>query len=245
MDISLLQHFLSAMTTRTPTLPLQLVPVTQHRTSYNLCLTSYPHNLFKPTKSSPYPIHEMKHNLILSIQYLIQCRFPSTNFEGPALFPNDPAKRELAEELLSYTSVFNNGVIGSIKGGTDVGAPFDYLESMLSKLSNRPFFLGEFSLVDIAYAPFIERYQPLLLDLKKYDIDITTGRPKLLNKIHGYAQTKRDPAELIATVKKLILVTTFKIFSSFTFCRACLLCAWKLEITLHQVSSVVIFFFFF
>ncbi|CAL5393834.1 unnamed protein product [Camellia sinensis] len=30
------------------------------------------------------------------------------------------------------------------------------------------------SLVDIAYAPFIERFYPLLLDVKKYDI--TTGR---------------------------------------------------------------------
>ena len=30
---------------------------------------------------------------------------------------------------------------------------------------------------DIAYAPFIERYQPLLLGEKKYDI--IAGRPKL------------------------------------------------------------------
>ncbi|MCL7049727.1 hypothetical protein MKW94_010407 [Papaver nudicaule] len=63
--------------------------------------------------------------------------------------------------------------------------------------------------VDIAFAPFIERYQPLLLDVKKYDI--TTGRPNLaswieeLNKIPGYTQTKRDPAELVAGLKKRIL----------------------------------------
>ncbi len=31
--------------------------------------------------------------------------------------------------------------------------------------------------VDIAYAPFIERFQPFLLDVKKYDI--LAGRPKL------------------------------------------------------------------
>ena len=33
--------------------------------------------------------------------------------------------------------------------------------------------------VDIAYAPFIERFHPLLLDVKKYDI--TSGRPKLVS----------------------------------------------------------------
>lgn len=31
--------------------------------------------------------------------------------------------------------------------------------------------------VDIAYAPFIERFQPFLLEVKKYDI--AEGRPKL------------------------------------------------------------------
>ena len=31
--------------------------------------------------------------------------------------------------------------------------------------------------VDIAYAPFIERFRPFLLDVKKYDI--TEDRPKL------------------------------------------------------------------
>lgn len=31
--------------------------------------------------------------------------------------------------------------------------------------------------VDIAYAPFIERFQPYLLDVKNYDIKV--GRPKL------------------------------------------------------------------
>lgn len=33
------------------------------------------------------------------------------------------------------------------------------------------------SQVDIAYAPFIERFRPFLLEVKTYDI--TAGRPKL------------------------------------------------------------------
>ncbi|MCL7047286.1 hypothetical protein MKW94_017382 [Papaver nudicaule] len=153
----------------------------------------------------------LEHNNEVIGESLDLIKYIDTNFEGPALLPNDPAKREFAEELLSYTSDFMSGVIDSIKGDTDVGAPFDYLEAALSKFSDGPFFLGEFSLVDIAYAPHIERYQPLLLDLKNYNIDITTGRPKLaswieeLNKIPGYAQTKRDPAELVASLKKRIL----------------------------------------
>ncbi|CAL5333899.1 unnamed protein product [Camellia sinensis] len=46
-------------------------------------------------------------------------------------------------------------------------------------LQNRPDWYKE--KVDIAYAPFIERFYPLLLDVKKYDI--TTGRPMLTSRI--------------------------------------------------------------
>jgi len=31
--------------------------------------------------------------------------------------------------------------------------------------------------MDIAYAPFVERFQPFLMDVKNYDI--TVGRPRL------------------------------------------------------------------
>lgn len=64
-------------------------------------------------------------------------------------------------------------------------------------------------LVDIAYAPFIERFQPFLLEVKTYDI--TAGRPKLaawieeMNKIEGYWQTKSDPRELVDSYKKRFL----------------------------------------
>ncbi|RZS06928.1 hypothetical protein BHM03_00037702 [Ensete ventricosum] len=60
-------------------------------------------------------------------------------------------------------------------------AAYDKIEDALSKFSDGPFFLGQFSLVmylvDIAYAPFVERFQTLLLDVKNYDI--LKGRPKL------------------------------------------------------------------
>ncbi|KAI3880837.1 hypothetical protein MKX03_014677 [Papaver bracteatum] len=163
-------------------------------------------NVYPPNK-----VPALEHNNEVIGESLDLIKYLDTNFEGPALLPSDPSKREFTEELLSYTSDFTSGVIDSIKGDTDVGAPFDYLEAALSKYSDGPFILGEFSLVDIAYAPHIERYQPLLLNLKKYSMDITIGRPNLaswieeLNKIAGYAQTKRDPAELVASLKKRIL----------------------------------------
>ncbi|KAL9995825.1 putative glutathione transferase [Helianthus debilis subsp. tardiflorus] len=75
----------------------------------------------------------------------------------------------------------------------------------LSKFDDGPFFLGQFSLVDIAYVPFIERFQPYLLDIK-------VGRPKLaawieeMNKNNDFNQTRRDPKELVESYRKRYLV---------------------------------------
>ncbi|KAF8396655.1 hypothetical protein HHK36_018279 [Tetracentron sinense] len=157
-----------------------------------------------PTNKVP----SLEHNNEFRGESLDLLKYIDSHFEGPALFPNDPAKIKLAEELLAYTDTFNGAVITSLKGDSEKehGAPFDYLEAALSKFHDGPFFLGQFSLVDIAYAPFIERYQPLALDVKKYDV--TAGRPKLaswikeINKIEAYKQTKRDPQELVAIFKK-------------------------------------------
>ncbi|KAI3899091.1 hypothetical protein MKW92_051531 [Papaver armeniacum] len=143
----------------------------------------------------------LEHNNEVIGESLDLIKYLDTNFEGPALLPNDPAKREFAEELLSYTSEFSSGVVGSIKGDTNVGAPFDYLEAALSKFPDGPFFLGEF-----IYAPFVERYQPLVLMLRSMIFreakNLHHGLRKIspemlgindieLNKIDGYTQTKR------------------------------------------------------
>ncbi|PSR86643.1 Glutathione S-transferase [Actinidia chinensis var. chinensis] len=136
------------------------------------------------------------------IKYIDSC------FEGPALYPDDPTKIEFAEELLSYTNTFNLAVLTSLKDNSEnkISTAFDYLETALVRFKDGPFFLGQFSLVDVAYAPFVERFHPLLLDVKKYDV--TSGRPMLtswiqeMNKIEAYKQTKRDPQELIAVLKK-------------------------------------------
>ncbi|MED6196133.1 hypothetical protein PIB30_044399, partial [Stylosanthes scabra] len=57
------------------------------------------------------------------------------------------------------------------------GPIFDSLENALGKFDDGPFFLGQFSWVDIAYVPFIERFQLVFAEVFKHDI--TEGRPKL------------------------------------------------------------------
>ncbi|XP_059667743.1 glutathione S-transferase L3-like isoform X2 [Cornus florida] len=122
----------------------------------------------------------------------------------------DPAKRKFAEELLSYTDTFNKVVFTSFKGNPvkEVGPTFDYIEAALHKYDDGPFFLGQFSLVDIAYAPFVGRFQIFLQHIWKYDI--TAGRPKLttwieeINKIDAYNQTKLDPKEIIEVFKRFL-----------------------------------------
>nr|CAD1841974.1 unnamed protein product [Ananas comosus var. bracteatus] len=137
-------------------------------------------------------------------------KYIDANFEGPALLPDEPAKRQLAEELLTYSDAFNHVMYSALpqKGDVDasVDAAFDKLEDALSQFADGPFFLGQFSLVDIAYAPFVERFQTFFSDVK--NCDITKGRPKLslwieeLNEVDAYKQTRGDPQALLARTKK-------------------------------------------
>ncbi|CDP04321.1 unnamed protein product [Coffea canephora] len=162
-------------------------------------------------KEKVYPANKVPslvHNNEVKGESLDLIRYLDEKFEGPSLLPEDPAKTEFAEELLSYSDSFNGAVFSSIRadGIGEVGSAFDYLENALGKFDDGPFFLGTFSLVDIAYAPFVERFQPFLLDVKKYDI--TEGRPKLaawieeVNKIEAYKATKYDQNELLASLKR-------------------------------------------
>ncbi|KAL6011149.1 hypothetical protein ACLOJK_001593 [Asimina triloba] len=124
----------------------------------------------------------------------------------------DPAKREFAEEMISYLDIFNPAIFRGFPAdgvSDNVGAVFDHLESAFAKFDDGPFLLGQFSLVDIAYAPFIERFQYYFMELKKYDIK--AGRPRLtkwieeLNKIEPYKQTQQDPQILLDTFRRRYL----------------------------------------
>lgn len=68
---------------------------------------------------------------------------------------------------------------------------------------------GNFDLklqVDIAYAPFVERYQLFLLDVKKYDI--TEGRPKLKAWIEVQAKFHYSVSFLLCSLLSVFLAST-------------------------------------
>ncbi|XP_021891504.1 glutathione S-transferase L3-like isoform X4 [Carica papaya] len=123
----------------------------------------------------------------------------------------DPAKKDFAEEMVKYTDTFIMFIFTSFKGDTikEAGPAFDHLENSLHKFDDGPFFLGGFSLVDIANIPFVERFQLFFLDVWKYDI--REGRPKLaawieeMNKMDAYKQTKYDPDELLEYYRRRFL----------------------------------------
>ncbi|PHT98462.1 Protein IN2-1 -like protein B, partial [Capsicum chinense] len=161
-------------------------------------------------KEKVYPqnkVPALEHNNKVIGESLDLIKYIDSNFEGPSLLPDDPEKQKFAEELVAYTDTFLKEIYGSFKGDVEkqAGPQFDYLEKALEKFDNGPFFLGQFSQADIAYASFIERFQIFLQEVFNYDI--TSGRPKLakwieeLNKIDGYIQTKADPKKVVEIYK--------------------------------------------
>ncbi|KAG0551621.1 hypothetical protein BDA96_01G438900 [Sorghum bicolor] len=164
-------------------------------------------------KEKVYPenkVPSLEHNNQVKGESLDLVKYIDSNFEGPSLLPEDPAKKQFAEELLAYTDAFNKALYSSLLSKEDVSeetvAALDKIEDALGKFNDGPFFLGQFSLVDIAYVPFIERFQIFYSNIKNYDI--TKGRPNLqkfieeVNKIDAYTQTKLDPDFLLEQTKK-------------------------------------------
>ncbi|TKY62202.1 Glutathione S-transferase L3 [Spatholobus suberectus] len=166
-------------------------------------------------KEKVYPenkVPSLEHNGKVLGESLDLIKYVDANFEGPSLVPSDPAKREFGEQLISHIDSFMKDIYASFKGDPvqQAGASFDYLENALGKFEDGPFFLGQFSLVDAAFAPFVERLQITFSEVYKYDI--TSRRPKLatyieeLNKIDAYKPTKVDPQEFVEVFKKWFLV---------------------------------------
>ncbi|RDX61769.1 Glutathione S-transferase L3, partial [Mucuna pruriens] len=162
-------------------------------------------------KEKVYPqnkVPSLEHNGKVFGESLDLIRYIDANFEGAPLFPSDPAKREFGEQMISHVNTFTSGIYSSFKGDTvqQTSAAFDYLENALGKFDDGPFFLGQFSLADIAYVSFLERFQMIFSEIFKHDI--TEGRPKLAawiqeaNKIDGYKQTKVNREEYLEAFKK-------------------------------------------
>ncbi|XP_048552103.1 protein IN2-1 homolog B-like [Triticum urartu] len=124
----------------------------------------------------------LEHNKQVIGESLDLLKYIDNNFDGPALLPHDSAKKQFAEELLAYSDSFNASAFFScLRSKGDVTdeavTAVDKIEAALGKFSDGPFFLGQFSLVDIAYVPFIERLQISYSGIKNYDI--VGGRPNL------------------------------------------------------------------
>ncbi|XP_058740186.1 glutathione S-transferase L3-like [Vicia villosa] len=165
-------------------------------------------------KEKVYPenkVPSLEHNGKVLGESLDLVNYIDVNFEGTALVPSDPAKKEFGEQLISHVGTFTKDVYSSLKGDAikEASPALDHLENALAKFDDGPFFLGQFSWVDIAYIPFVERFQIVFSEVFKYDI--TEGRPKLaawieeLNKIDAYTQTRASPNEIVDVFKKLFL----------------------------------------
>ncbi|KAL1549464.1 Glutathione S-transferase L3 [Salvia divinorum] len=161
-------------------------------------------------KEKVYPknkVPSLEHNGKIIGESLDLVKYIDANFKGPSLLPDDPAKKEFAEELIACSGTFVDNVYASFRGDTvkQAGREFDYLETALHKFEDGHFFLGEFSQVDAVYIPFVERTRLFLYEVWKYDI--TLGRPKLaewiqeINKIDAYKPTKIDPQLIVEKYK--------------------------------------------
>ncbi|KAG2552776.1 hypothetical protein PVAP13_9KG483600 [Panicum virgatum] len=142
----------------------------------------------------------LEHNKKIIGESLDLIRYIDTNFDGPKLITNDPQKQRFAEELLGYSDAFNRAMLDGLRSKGPVTAEavaaLDKIDSSLSKFDYGPFFLSQFSLVDIAYAPFIDGFQIFFAGIKNYDI--TKGRVH----IRKFIETKQDPEVLLALTKK-------------------------------------------
>ncbi|XP_045796031.1 glutathione S-transferase L3-like [Trifolium pratense] len=165
-------------------------------------------------KEKVYPenkVPSLEHNGKVLGESLDLIKYIDANFEGTPLFPNDPAKKEFGEQLLSHVDTFTKELYASLKGDTvqQASPTFEFLENALGKFDDGPFLLGQFSLVDVAYIPFVERFHIVLAEVFKHDI--TEGRPKLatwieeLNKIDAYTQTRVNPQEIVELFKNRFL----------------------------------------
>ncbi|KAL7136556.1 hypothetical protein ABFS83_10G038800 [Erythranthe nasuta] len=162
----------------------------------------FKHKLYPENK-----VPALEHNGKIIGESLDLIKYLDSTFDGPSLLPDDPMKRNFAEEMITYLDTFLKNVFTSFKRDPieEASGEFDYLETSLKKFDDGPFFIGQLSQVDAAYVPFIERFQIFLQEVFEYDI--TAGRPKLaayleeINKIDAYKQTKCDPKWLVQLYK--------------------------------------------
>ncbi|KAH8505554.1 hypothetical protein H0E87_012690 [Populus deltoides] len=156
---------------------IKLVPlILQNRPAW------YPEKVYPPNK-----VPSLEHNGKITGESLDLIKYLESNFEGPSLLPKDPAKKEFAEELFSYTDKFNGTVYTAFKGdlAKEAGPAFDHLENALHKFDDGPFFLGkEFSLV--CFNLILLEPKPILFVESSLNSTITVQSYFLIQKYVGW-----------------------------------------------------------
>ncbi|KAK3151264.1 hypothetical protein QOZ80_3AG0243740 [Eleusine coracana subsp. coracana] len=163
-------------------------------------------------KEKVYPqgtVPSLEHNNEVKGESLDLIKYIDSNFDGPALLPEDAEKRQFADELIVFADAFTNALYSPLIAHADMSdeavAALDKLEAALTKFDDGPFFLGQFSLADIAFVTILERVQIYYYHVRNYEI--TKGRPNLqkfmeeMNKIEAYTQTKSEPLSLLDIAK--------------------------------------------
>ncbi|TVU47479.1 hypothetical protein EJB05_07082 [Eragrostis curvula] len=159
-------------------------------------------------------VPSLEHNNEIKGESLDLIKYIDSNFDGPKLLPEDAAKRQFADELIAYADSFTKALYSPLISHADMSeetvAALDKIEIALTKFNDGPFFIGQFSLADIAFVTILERVQIYYYHLRNYEI--TKGRPNLqrfideMNKIEAYTQTKNDPLSLLDIAKNHLKV---------------------------------------
>lgn len=159
----------------------------------------------------------LEHNGKVKGESLDLLEYIEENFEGPALFSKDPAKKEVTKELFKLADevvkqfflTFKDKNADAIHAEKHIGPLLDQLEAALRKYETEgAFFLGQFSAVDLVYAPFFGRFELLAPELLNYNI--YKGRPKLenwskaVNTVDAYTSTITFPPQELADGMKKV-----------------------------------------
>jgi glutathione S-transferase len=173
-------------------------------------------------KEKVYPqgtVPSLEHNGKVVGESLDLIKYIDSNFQGPALLPQDAAKRQFADELIAYANAFTKALYSPLTSRVEMSdeavSALDKIEASLSMFSDGPFFLGQFSLADIAYVTILERVQIYYSHVRNYEI--TKDRPNLekfieeMNKIEAYKQTKNQPLILLDVAKRHLKANTFSL----------------------------------
>ncbi|MCO5558839.1 hypothetical protein L7F22_012427 [Adiantum nelumboides] len=165
----------------------------------------------------PGKVPSLEHDGKVKGESLDLMEYIDKNFEGPSLFPKGSRKEEMTKYLLDFSdevikqvfSAFRSKDADAAYAAEHIGPVLDRLEAALGKFeSEGPFFLGQLSVVDLAYAPFFARFEMLAPELLSYDI--FEGRLKLakwfkdINTVEAYTSTVTyNPDDVAHHIKKV------------------------------------------